>query len=837
MANAHGLGDMSAGGEPDLRGDLLNELDNIQTPGSFATIATLPDAPPAGLFVDGLGEVSMPLGEAQAARLIDKCRHAPFGRKEETLVDLSVRKCWEMDRSQFSFRDPAWPSYLKMICANVALDLGIDAVVHAEIYKMLIYGEGAMFKAHTDTEKCSGMFGTLVVCLPSAHGGGDVVVKHCGQAKLLSSSATAQSYLAWYSDVSHEVLPVTSGYRWVLTFNLTLDTSIERPLVGGHQSQMRAVRQILTGWLGVAPESRQNKCLLHVLDHDYTEANMSIGALKARDLAQVQALRDLSTELGYEVFLGLLTKEELGTLDADYDHYHYDHYDDDDDESEEGGFHDLADVCSTNHSFKTLFGLDGRMIAQEVDLAEDDLLTDGYFDDRECEEDRGYTGNEGGGCDPLVSCGVPHDGLHAFLSKSSYDTSDIQPLIRYYARLCLQRPSVPAFPQLLWRLCRTVWEQRLEPDRPSWRPLLTIDGEGLHGVVKVALAREEYTVFEQAASNHKGAMLHSTFAAMMQWVQRGEDVEGRFRAIKKGLCLALSSFNHFSARYRAIRSFMTVPKSIASPDPESSCIRGWARATIRECLDACLSSTVLGPLAGSDMVDCVQYFENPTEFFSLYVMPKLDRRLDQPAFYLALMAQLRRHGVDGSLPIGWVKFAHRLIAECFLRSVSFTRVRGVSSSTQEASAKRPRLTSGVHSSVATAVSTQALADFFSAIDDPSEPDYVVTLFVRNVVEAAPGLAADEFEVLWIPYLRWLAGSMASKEIPFDTPRYQRLFVALLSAYLLNYVGREPPNDTSLVRQGVDCDCGICSELNDFLADGTRRVARYPLNKENRSHVH
>jgi len=149
MANAH-HGGLPPAGPFDPREDLLNALDSIQTPGSFATIGRLLDAPPAGLFVDGVGEVSMPLSGAQAAQLIEKCRRAPFGRKEETLVDLSVRKCWEMDHSQFSFRDPAWPSYLTTICANVAHDLGIDAVVSAEIYKMLIYGQGAMFKAHTE---------------------------------------------------------------------------------------------------------------------------------------------------------------------------------------------------------------------------------------------------------------------------------------------------------------------------------------------------------------------------------------------------------------------------------------------------------------------------------------------------------------------------------------------------------------------------------------------------------------------------------------------------------------------------------------------------------------
>ncbi|KAK0708876.1 hypothetical protein B0T21DRAFT_247800, partial [Apiosordaria backusii] len=94
--------------------------------------------------------------------------------------------------------------------------------VRAEIYKMLLYEKGALFKPHTDTEKIPGMFGTLVICLPSPHEGGDVVVTHCGQRRVFKTSEFEQSFICWYSDVTHEVVPVTLGYRWVLTYNLAI---------------------------------------------------------------------------------------------------------------------------------------------------------------------------------------------------------------------------------------------------------------------------------------------------------------------------------------------------------------------------------------------------------------------------------------------------------------------------------------------------------------------------------------------------------------------------------------------------------------------------------------
>ncbi|CAP73318.1 uncharacterized protein PODANS_2_7100 [Podospora anserina S mat+] len=122
---------------------------------------------------------------------------------------------------------------------DIATDLGISTTsgqsIYAEPYKLLIHEEGAMFKAHTDTEKIPGMFGTLIISLPSAHQGGDIVLKYQSQTTIYKTSEHKQSWACWYSDVSHEVLPIHSGYHIVLTFNLAIrsagqTTTIPRPM-------------------------------------------------------------------------------------------------------------------------------------------------------------------------------------------------------------------------------------------------------------------------------------------------------------------------------------------------------------------------------------------------------------------------------------------------------------------------------------------------------------------------------------------------------------------------------------------------------------------------------
>uniref|UniRef100_A0A0L0NGR3 Prolyl 4-hydroxylase alpha subunit Fe(2+) 2OG dioxygenase domain-containing protein n=1 Tax=Tolypocladium ophioglossoides (strain CBS 100239) TaxID=1163406 RepID=A0A0L0NGR3_TOLOC len=251
-----------------LKQDLLSDFSSIQTPGSFASFGALARQPPTGLFVEGVGDIAMPLGEAQARQLMAKARQAPYGKGSDTIVDTAVRNTWELDAEHFTFRDPAWPGYVRALCARVAQDLGINTTIRAEIYKMLVYERGAMFKVHTDTEKIPSMFGTLVICLPSAHQGGEVVLKHCGEKKIFKTSDATQSYACWYSDVSHEVLPVTSGYRWVLIYNLALDVAEARPSAGLQRSETRALRHTLGRWLAESEASRRRKCIYHVLDHD-----------------------------------------------------------------------------------------------------------------------------------------------------------------------------------------------------------------------------------------------------------------------------------------------------------------------------------------------------------------------------------------------------------------------------------------------------------------------------------------------------------------------------------------------------------------------------------------
>jgi hypothetical protein len=88
-------------------------------------------------------------------------------------------------------------------------------------------GKDSFFKAHKDTPRSVDMIGSLVVIFPTPHLGGTLILRHDGQEytfdsglELSRAEKPSIGYVAFYSDVEHEVTVVESGHRVSLTYNL-----------------------------------------------------------------------------------------------------------------------------------------------------------------------------------------------------------------------------------------------------------------------------------------------------------------------------------------------------------------------------------------------------------------------------------------------------------------------------------------------------------------------------------------------------------------------------------------------------------------------------------------
>ncbi|MFM8364724.1 MAG: 2OG-Fe(II) oxygenase, partial [Verrucomicrobiota bacterium] len=334
-------------------GGLVEALEKVEKPGDFQ-VSGKHETPMPILSVEGVGQISFPVPTSQARDLIaTAAERAPYGRGDQTLVDESVRKVWQVPPEKISLEGKGWASKFDELVARVAEGLGLaPKEVRAEFYKLLVYDEGGFFAAHRDTEKAGGMFGTLVVALPSAHEGGELLVRHAGREAVVDLRGTDPGevgFAAFFADCEHEVRPVVSGYRVCLIFNLVLATRRrdsdpqppdERPFV---EKSAKAL-QAWTSRSDCKPEK-----IAWLLDHKYTASGLSFSALKGRDAAVAKVLLEAAKISGCAFHLGIVHIEESGW--AEYTGYHGRRrgrwYSNDDEEEEDSEEYEVGEVCDS----------------------------------------------------------------------------------------------------------------------------------------------------------------------------------------------------------------------------------------------------------------------------------------------------------------------------------------------------------------------------------------------------------------------------------------------------------------------------------------------------------
>ncbi|KAK7403543.1 hypothetical protein QQX98_010678 [Neonectria punicea] len=301
------------------RSRLVDCLDDIQTAGDFSWTNTYDVFVNPGLEMDGHGQIPLPLCPRDAQVIKKACRPAPFGIGDQTVVDDSVRKTWELDSSQFRLANPRWQAFLDGdILAAASQKLGLDvASAMAKPHKLLLYEPGSFFKPHKDSQKEPGMIGTLVVCLPSEHQGGDVRLSFRRQKRGYATGPASKfdlTALAWFGDVSHEVEELTSGYRLVLTYNIVLTSGSSPPSASFFDAQTEELQRILASW---RETDRSDFRVYYPLEHQYSQSSLSLGNLNGRDAAVCQLLHHVASAAGFSVFLANMTHHKERREDDD----------------------------------------------------------------------------------------------------------------------------------------------------------------------------------------------------------------------------------------------------------------------------------------------------------------------------------------------------------------------------------------------------------------------------------------------------------------------------------------------------------------------------------------
>ena len=308
----------------DARQEIIDILQEIDSPGTYAVGGSCDGkliVP--GLVVDGVGPIGLPLSKSQAEELAKRCEQAPFGRGEKTIIDKSIRDTFQLAPHFFQITNPSWKTDMDAITKKVCLDLGVqyNLKVEAHLYKLLLYEEGSFFAPHRDSEKEQGMFGTLVIVLPSQFTGGELVVKHKGETETFrqeEKSSFFSQYAAFYADCKHELKKVTSGHRLCIVYNLVKCGVGMLPRAPDSSSLIKRLNAAASQW---ADDYDGNKIVL-MTDHLYTPAGIKNGSGSARykgSDAYVVELLESAIEKGANIDYdhGTLSLKEYGYAEGD----------------------------------------------------------------------------------------------------------------------------------------------------------------------------------------------------------------------------------------------------------------------------------------------------------------------------------------------------------------------------------------------------------------------------------------------------------------------------------------------------------------------------------------
>ena len=345
-------------------------LQKIERPGTFVTYGVI-DPCFLGLEITEIGTVGLPLSENQAQAIIEHSYQAPYGRGEETILDMEVRRTWQMDSQNIHIQNPQWQLIMRDLVAQIAKQLGLGkrSVSH-HLYKLLVYETGDFFTSHRDTEKVDNMFATLLIALPSEHEGGELFVRHGGQEEMIYFGGEDKryqiQYAAFYADCKHEVKPVTRGYRCCLVYNLALEDTRHQPMAPDNSVSVGQLNKLLKKHF----KQKHSQKMAILLEHQYTKTGFSFANLKNADRMKVEVLFQAAKSAECEAYLAMVTLWESGDAEG----YYGDYYGGNEDDCEMGEVYDSSlsvDYWIAADGIEKPFGkinIDEEEIVSEISL-------------------------------------------------------------------------------------------------------------------------------------------------------------------------------------------------------------------------------------------------------------------------------------------------------------------------------------------------------------------------------------------------------------------------------------------------------------------------------------
>jgi len=222
--------------------------------------------------------------------------------RQEWRVDPSVRLAMECPAERLKIisldSEHSFESNFQDVLRD-ELFMGTYSSIEMVPNKLNIYSVGGHFTAHKDSSRVEPdrYLGTLIVALHSEHTGGELYVRNEGQETLYdfsvySTDSNLLQFAAFIGDCEHEVKPVTSGHRVVLTYTLLRPSEVIRVLPSGAKLVSKTVSKPYIAASAAVPTIPVIEPV--VVKKDVVDQSVAAPAYHSRDIF------DYDYDLGFE---------------------------------------------------------------------------------------------------------------------------------------------------------------------------------------------------------------------------------------------------------------------------------------------------------------------------------------------------------------------------------------------------------------------------------------------------------------------------------------------------------------------------------------------------------
>ncbi|KAL2147160.1 hypothetical protein VTI28DRAFT_590 [Corynascus sepedonium] len=545
------------------------------------------------------------------------------------------------------------------------------------------------------------------------------------------------------------------------------------------------LRDVLQEWTGQDKASRRANYLYYRLDNKYSEDQFPPKVFVGRDASVTEILSRVAGELGLEIFLALLERDDKRPT-PDY------------------LVRSLVDFRKGQELISYFPVNDNNLLQTEVPSVK----------------------APASGCDTAIML-IPRDSLADYLiqyanvpAKSALCPAQIrilEGLIKTIICLLAEPNSRNRLLPVFKELCVRIWQL------DEQKGLAVLSEITIQNILKAVVKAEDWSFLEEAAS-HLG---DRTPIGFFTWVADQLVSESlSFAKLERSLLVAASSSTTFFDKLHIAWQLL----STTTPQPECRQVARHLITDLPEDIGSCGPCSALGLL----LVDLIYMTQEDTKFLEFELTQFVEKASTHTSFILGILDGLRfgpraEHNIS-SIPNGLFERLAQLCIDSLDLSKLFQR--GQHAFTNGACMCSGRLSGKLGS--AGAVDAFQLSGIVSHLL-VNRADSVMASLAYKIVADVALIPREEFTSLWLPFLDHLVKVLAECKVPLPTPRYRHLFAAILETYLTRCVGSLPyawtPRFTS-----VRCKCGVCRSFSRFLSSNVSAASFSSLSFSDVGHI-